>query len=70
MIPRRTFLADMGMGVTGMALGAMLADDGVVRGAEQGVSTLTGLFPALNRSFGFFSPVATVTWRLLIPSRT
>ncbi len=45
MIPRRTFLADMGMGVTGMALGAMLADDGVVRGAEQGVSTFNRIVP-------------------------
>ena len=31
---RRTFLADVGMGFTGLALGAMLADDGVVRGEE------------------------------------
>ncbi|WP_165243594.1 DUF1501 domain-containing protein [Paludisphaera soli] len=32
---RRTFLADLGMGFTGLALGSMLADDGVVRAAEQ-----------------------------------
>jgi hypothetical protein len=31
---RRTFLADLGMGFTGLALGSMLADDGIVRGAE------------------------------------
>jgi hypothetical protein len=31
---RRTFLADMGMGFTGLALGAMLADDGITRAAE------------------------------------
>src|SRR5712691_11710909 len=31
---RRTFLADVGMGFTGLALGAMLARDGVVRGNE------------------------------------
>ena len=30
---RRTFLADMGMGFTGLALGAMLARDGIVRSA-------------------------------------
>jgi len=30
-IHRRTFLSDMGMGFTGLALGAMLARDGVVR---------------------------------------
>jgi len=34
--PRRAFLSDLGMGVTGMALGAMLADDGIVRAAESG----------------------------------
>lgn len=32
--PRRAFLADLGMGFTGLALGAMLADDGRVRAAE------------------------------------
>lgn len=32
--PRRAFLADLGLGFTGMALGAMLAADGRVRGAE------------------------------------
>ncbi|PQO38086.1 DUF1501 domain-containing protein [Blastopirellula marina] len=30
-LPRRTFLADMGMGFTGLALGAMLGRDGVAR---------------------------------------
>src|SRR5258708_3348393 len=30
-IHRRTFLADVGMGFTGLALGAMLAQDGIVR---------------------------------------
>ena len=32
--PRRTFLADIGLGFTGLALGAMLAQDGVLRGNE------------------------------------
>jgi len=32
--PRRAFLADFGMGFAGLALGAMLADDGIVRAAE------------------------------------
>jgi Protein of unknown function (DUF1501) len=36
-IHRRTFLADMGMGFTGLALGAMLARDGLVR-ADGGAS--------------------------------
>ncbi len=31
---RRTFLSDVGFGFTGLALGAMLADDGVVRAAS------------------------------------
>ncbi|MEX0712435.1 MAG: DUF1501 domain-containing protein [Pirellulales bacterium] len=31
---RRTFLADLGMGFTGLALGAMLARDGICRAAE------------------------------------
>src|SRR5438128_2620409 len=31
-IHRRNFLADVGMGFTGLALGAMLARDGIVRG--------------------------------------
>src|SRR5215218_1032709 len=32
---RRTFLADLGMGFTGLALGAMLFEDGVARGVAQ-----------------------------------
>ncbi len=31
---RREFLADCGMGFTGLAMGSMLAADGMVRGAE------------------------------------
>lgn len=31
---RRSFLADMGMGFTGLALGAMLADEGIVKANE------------------------------------
>ena len=33
-LPRRQFLADFGMGFTGLALGSMLHSDGVVRAAE------------------------------------
>lgn len=36
MTPRRTFLADLGMGFTGLALGALLHRDGIVRGADVG----------------------------------
>ena len=32
--PRRMFLADVGMGFTGLALGALLQQDGIVRGKE------------------------------------
>ena len=32
--PRRAFLADVGMGFTGLVLGAMLQRDGVARAAE------------------------------------
>ena len=55
--PRRAFLSDLGMGVTGMALGAMLADDGVVRAAESG-----GFVPAPTQ----FAPRAkSVIWIFL-----
>ena len=33
-LPRRAFLADVGMGFTGLALGAMLQRDGVARASE------------------------------------
>src|SRR4051794_17575043 len=33
-VPRRAFLADVGMGFTGMVLGAMLHRDGIARGAD------------------------------------
>ena len=39
--PRRMFLADVGMGFTGLALGSLLQQDGIVRG-EQPWSTPTG----------------------------
>lgn len=45
-IPRRSFLADSGMGFVGLALGAMLHGDGVVRGddstGEHALQTLDG----------------------------
>ncbi len=36
---RRAFLADVGLGFTGLALGALLREDGVVRGEEHAVAT-------------------------------
>ena len=39
---RRVFLSDLGMGFTGLALGAMLSEDGIVRGAEASVLPPSG----------------------------
>ena len=36
-VHRRAFLSDLGMGFTGLALGAMLAQDEIVRGDQPGV---------------------------------
>ena len=41
-INRRTFLADVGMGFTGLALGSMLMDDGIVRAAAAPAPSHTG----------------------------
>src|SRR5687768_8213300 len=40
---RRTFLADMGLGFTGLALGSMLHGDGIVRAASESWSAPTGV---------------------------
>ncbi|HVJ88076.1 MAG TPA: DUF1501 domain-containing protein, partial [Caulifigura sp.] len=48
-LPRRTFLADMGLGFTGLALGAMLNRDGVAR-AEWAPPTGQPHFPAKAKS--------------------
>ncbi len=45
-MPRRAFLADVGMGFTGLALGALLAKDGVAR-ADGGLATQSDLAAAL-----------------------
>src|SRR5438045_1825023 len=37
-IHRRTFLADVGFGITGLALGSLLHRDGIVRADEPSVS--------------------------------
>src|SRR4051812_14690808 len=39
---RRAFLADLGMGFTGLALGAMLARDGIVRAGADVSPALAG----------------------------
>jgi len=41
-VTRRSFLADTGMGFTGLALGAMLARDGILRAGEPGPGTPDG----------------------------
>jgi hypothetical protein len=41
-IPRRAFLSDLGMGFTGLALGAMLHRDGIARADEHGWSPPDG----------------------------
>lgn len=50
--PRRSFLADMGMGFTGVALGAMLANDGVLRANESSFVPPDGMphFPPKAKS--------------------
>lgn len=47
---RRAFLADLGMGFTGLALGAMLANDGVVRAAERPHGSKPPHFPPRAKS--------------------
>ena len=49
-LPRRAFLADVGMGFTGLALGAMLSQDGVARADEAAWSPPTGLPHHLPRA--------------------
>ncbi|MEX2285549.1 MAG: DUF1501 domain-containing protein [Planctomycetaceae bacterium] len=56
---RRTFLADVGMGLTGLALGDLLSRDGIVRAAADG-STVPAAVP-------HFAPKAkSVIWLFMI----
>jgi hypothetical protein len=58
-IPRRAFLADLGMGFTGLALGAMLHRDGIARADEGGWTPPSGLT--------HFAPKAkSVIWLFMI----
>ena len=41
-VPRRAFLADLGFGATGLALGALLNRDGIVRAGDAVASAPTG----------------------------
>lgn len=47
---RRTFLSDIGLGFTGLALGSMLADDGMARGGESARDVLGIHKPARAKS--------------------
>jgi hypothetical protein len=44
-LPRRAFLADVGMGFTGLALGALLSRDGIARAAESAAAHLPVIAP-------------------------
>jgi len=59
-LPRRAFLADVGMGFTGLALGSLLMRDGVVRANE-------GLAHSLPTGQPHFTPKAkNVIWIFLV----
>jgi hypothetical protein len=54
-LPRRTFLADCGMGLTGLALGHLLQQDRSVRGAEAALRDgLPALFPKAKHVIWLF----------------
>jgi hypothetical protein len=62
--PRRQFLSDLGMGFAGMAMGAMLAREGVLR-AEDG--TPQRAFPTAQPAHGITAPKAkSVIWIFLV----
>ncbi len=61
---RRAFLADIGMGFTGLALGAMLARDGVARA---GASSPSGLAGGLGPRLPLLAPKAkSVIWLFMV----
>lgn len=64
---RRTFLADLGMGFTGLALGAMLQREGVLRAETPPlVETLAGSAPRMPAGKPHFPPKAkSVIWIFL-----
>src|SRR6266571_6458569 len=51
---RRTFLADIGMGFTGLALGAMLHRDGIARAATTGPDGRPHFAPKAKRVIWLF----------------
>ncbi len=67
LIPRRHFLTDIGMGFTGLALGAMLHRDGVLRAAESGTP---GMAASSGHAHGqpahFPARVKSVIWLFMV----
>ncbi|HEV3136758.1 MAG TPA: DUF1501 domain-containing protein, partial [Pirellulales bacterium] len=59
-IPRRTFLADVGMGFTGLALGELLLGDGICRADE------AARFTAPHGSPNFRPKAKNVIWIFLV----
>src|SRR6187551_966052 len=65
-VPRRAFLADLGMGFTGLALGAMLHRDGIARAAATD-ALATDVPYRLPDGLPHFAPKAkSVIWFFMI----
>ncbi|MCC6508339.1 MAG: DUF1501 domain-containing protein [Pirellulaceae bacterium] len=66
-VPRRAFLSDLGMGMTGMTLGAMLAEDGIVRALDTttDATTSTGTTVDARASTHFPARAKSVIWIFL-----
>ncbi|MEQ9409991.1 MAG: DUF1501 domain-containing protein [Fuerstiella sp.] len=63
---RRLFLSDLGMGFTGLALGSLLADDGVVRAAPMTATGVSEDRPGKNTDATHHRPIAkSVIWIFL-----
>ena len=68
---RRAFLADVGLGFTGLALGSMLHRDGIalrllVESADGQAASRT---ESQERHLAVHGAAASARWRALIPSR-
>lgn len=63
-VPRRAFLADLGMGFAGLAMGAMLSKDGVTR-ASAALPNATQAAPSLSPAHVFPSKAKSVIWIFL-----
>lgn len=63
---RRAFLADLGLGFTGLALGAMFHDDGIARAADADSSSTTPRLPSILSPSVVYPPRAkSVIWIFL-----